>query len=444
MQIIVYDVHSPDNDGLLNTTGEFSIIKGERDAASGIIKDFWTQLKAAEAEAAKVEYEQKEAVDKKNEALEALEAARREVDGTMVDYRNNKKFSLQISDLILAGQVEEAQQVAAKQSEEWISKFSSDTVFRSEYNKMWADQRKYAVSDLLPESSTSAAAAAATKQPSKGAKGAKGASAAPAEKPVARGAEKAKDLIASLMLQASTEAARAKTSAPQHYSEEEEEDEDDVPAAAAADAPKAAPAKPVAPPKPVTNPAATAAEVFNFKVELPVIEDVAFVPPVVAVETQALSKDQIREEQKLKAQEAEERKKRKQESSDKKRVKAIELGKKSEEEERAAKAKAQAAAAAAAKAAAAAAAEAEAQAKAEAEEAAAAASEDSSARAYGKPSPSLNASALKPAATAIKRPAGKGSLLKKLKKFYQQYETAIVVAAVILLIIFILLIASLY
>lgn len=80
----------------LNSTGEFSIIKGERDAASGIIKDFWTQLKAAEAEAAKVEYEQKEAVDKKNEALEALEAARREVDGSMVDYRDNRKFSLQV------------------------------------------------------------------------------------------------------------------------------------------------------------------------------------------------------------------------------------------------------------------------------------------------------------------------------------------------------------
>jgi len=84
-----------------HSTGEFSIIKGERDAASGIIKDFWTQLKAAEAEAAKVEYEQKEAVDKKNEALEALDAARREVDGSMVDYRDNRKFSLQVRPLFL-------------------------------------------------------------------------------------------------------------------------------------------------------------------------------------------------------------------------------------------------------------------------------------------------------------------------------------------------------
>lgn len=80
------------------TAGEFSIIKGERDTASGIIKDFWTQLKAAEGEAAKVEYEQKEAVDKKNEALEALEAARREMDNGMVDYRDNRKFSLQVRD----------------------------------------------------------------------------------------------------------------------------------------------------------------------------------------------------------------------------------------------------------------------------------------------------------------------------------------------------------
>ena len=82
-----------------STAGEFSIIKGERDTASGIIKDFWTQLKTAEGEAAKVESEQKEAVDKKNEALEALEAARRELDGGMVDYRDNRKFSLQVRDL---------------------------------------------------------------------------------------------------------------------------------------------------------------------------------------------------------------------------------------------------------------------------------------------------------------------------------------------------------
>jgi hypothetical protein len=62
----------------------------------------------------------------------------------------------------------------------------------------------------------------------------------------------------------------------------------------------------------------------------------------------------------------------------------------------------------------------------------------------GKPSPSLNASALKPPATAVRRPVGKGNVLKKLKKFYQQNQVAIVVCAVIALILLILIAASFY
>lgn len=76
--------------------GEFSIIKGERDAASKVMSDFYDQLKAAEKEASKVEEEQKEAAERKNEAHEALEAVKREVDASMSDYRENRKFSLQV------------------------------------------------------------------------------------------------------------------------------------------------------------------------------------------------------------------------------------------------------------------------------------------------------------------------------------------------------------
>ena len=355
--------------------------------------------------------------------------------------KNNFHF-FKVRDLIASGQLEEAQELCNKHADEWMSKFSSDTVFRSEYSKAWADQRKFPVSELLPESSSTAVAAAAAKGPA-GGKGGK--AAAPAEKLVARGAEKAKDLIASLMLQASAEAARVKSGQQQSYDEEEESEPE-------MDAPKptvAAPVKPTAPAKLVSDPAAKAAEVFNFKVELPQIEDIAFVLPTVAgTVAETRTKDQIREEQRLKSKEAEERKQRRQETTEKKRVKAAEYSKKSEEEERVAKVKTSAVAAAAAQQAKAAAAEAAALAAAAAVEAAEAAAEASGSKEavayYGKPSPSLNASALKPAAAAIKRPAGKGNLLKKLKKFYHQNETTIVIATVALLILFILLFASLY
>lgn len=61
-----------------------------------VVNDFWSQLKAAEKESEKVQEEQEAVVEKKNEALEALEAARRELDATMAGYRENRKFSLQV------------------------------------------------------------------------------------------------------------------------------------------------------------------------------------------------------------------------------------------------------------------------------------------------------------------------------------------------------------
>ncbi|GAX75436.1 hypothetical protein CEUSTIGMA_g2880.t1 [Chlamydomonas eustigma] len=431
--------------------GEFSIIKGERDVASGILKDFWNQLKAAEAAASKVEEEQKEAVERKNEALEALEAARREVDGSMGEYRENRKFSLAVRDLLAAGRVEEAQEMCHAQVNQLVGKFSSDSVFRSEYNKAWAEQRRYAVSELLPESSNAAMAAAAAKQPAQ-AKAGKGAakSSVPAEKLVPRGAEKAKDIISALLMQASTEAARVKSNAPVEADYDEYDEPEALPepvpkaSTGASTAPPAVATKPAVAPKLVTNPAAKAAEVFNVKVDLPVIKAVEFVPPVIRAEVETVSKDKVREEQRLKALEAEQRKKKKLEVAEKKKAKAIELSKKSDEEERAGKAlRAQ-----------------QLQAKAvvpavvpqveeeEVAEVTQGGSEVTAVSAHhhgvGKPSPSLNASALKPPATAVRRPVGKGNLLKKLKKVYQQNQVVIAVCAVIALILFILIAASFY
>lgn len=64
------------------------------------------------------------------------------------------------------------------------------------------------------------------------------------------------------------------------------------------------------------------------------IEDVEFIPSSVTTSSTTLTKDQIRELERQKAQEAELRKKRRMEANDKKRVKAVELSKKQEEEEK--------------------------------------------------------------------------------------------------------------
>ena len=121
-----------------------------------------------------------DAVDRKNEAWETLEAARREAEGSATDFRDNRKFSLLVRDLVAAGQLEEAKEACKKQVEEGISRFFSDPTFRKEYCKSWAEQRRSAVSVLLPESGP----ALANPAPSTSAKGGAAAKAAPKAAPV--------------------------------------------------------------------------------------------------------------------------------------------------------------------------------------------------------------------------------------------------------------------
>lgn len=142
------------------------------------------------------------------------------------EYRDNRKFSLQVRDLVALGQAEEAQALCDAQADAMLSKLNLDTALRSEYCQLWADQRRNVVSDLLPESSTSAAAAAAAAP--KGAKRGKdkdGKDVAPV-KLVARGAEKAKDLIASIMAKASSEAAHRRSMTPAHHHDIEDLEEE--------------------------------------------------------------------------------------------------------------------------------------------------------------------------------------------------------------------------
>jgi len=43
-----------------------------------------------------------------------------------------------------------------EQVEEWLGKLTKDAVLRAEYDKLWSEQRKYMVSELLPTSSLTA------------------------------------------------------------------------------------------------------------------------------------------------------------------------------------------------------------------------------------------------------------------------------------------------
>lgn len=433
---------------------EFSILKSERDSAQKIISDIYAKLLVAEKGMKEVEEEQTEAVRLKNESLEALDAARDLLNADMKDYRENRKFSMQVRDMVAAGQVDEAAALCEAQVETWTTRLGTDIKFRTAYQKLWAGQRKVAVSELLPESSTEGSAAAAKGGRAGGADGDK-------PRAVANGAEKAKLLIASLMQQASQEAtvvraerAQARAIAdPRARNEEEDNYADDENAEpvvltpgeiltaameAAAKVSKSSSREPVAL---VKNPAAKAAEVFGAKVELPkVVAGPEFVLPessVAAEGESALSKEQVREEQRLKAKEAEERKKKRVEAAEEKRVKAAERQKVLEAEAKAAAAAAKTATAKAATAAA----KAAAAAKEEAEATSAAEAEASATSGRSLQSGPLNPLIKTTVVASAKRPASKG-VDKKLKKVWQQHQTSIVIAALVFLLVLILLMVS--
>ncbi|KAG2433500.1 hypothetical protein HYH02_012618 [Chlamydomonas schloesseri] len=315
--------------------GEFGILKAERDQAQGIIKEIMTKVKACEAEVKDMEEEQKEAVAAKNDALASLDKARNDMNESMVDYRDNRTFSLKVRDMVTAGQVEEARALCAAQMDEFVGKIAADFTFRKEYYSLWASQRRYAVSELLPDSTTVVKEPRAGDVGKPGAKGGKPEKGAKAPPPKPQGAEKAKLLIEQLMAEASAEISRKNAGRPPVVEDEGDADdeEDDTPAAPAAPVVEVVAAKPRA-----AAASARPADVLKM-VELPKIEDEEFVPPVLktdaerAAEKAEKDKESQRQEQMRRMAEAEEKKRKAAEAKEKKR-KEMEAKRKADEETR--------------------------------------------------------------------------------------------------------------
>ncbi|KAF5832142.1 hypothetical protein DUNSADRAFT_12044 [Dunaliella salina] len=288
---------------LAGMESEFSILKAERDAANGVVQDIQKKINDCSKELEEMDEEEKEMTKAKNDAYEALQKAREDKDASLRDYRENRRFALEIRDMVAAGQAEEAKGLAAAQVEEWVGKLTSDTHLRADYTKLWSEQRKYMVSELLPDSSLSAKQEAAAKAkaaaPSKQAKGKKEKEAAAPARP--------------------STAEQAKPSGPYVPPHGKE-------GGAAADKKKEDA------PRFVENPNAAA---MKNKVPLPrqyLEQDEEFVPPVEllsknesdnqAAVDEAQRRAKLREEQRAKAAEAEERKRKRAEAAEKKKVAA--------------------------------------------------------------------------------------------------------------------------
>lgn len=305
---------------------EMNILRGERDQAKDIIDDLQKKLAMVTAVLNDYDLERQDLESTKRDIQEQLKSLREEIDGHMFEWRANRKLSLQLRDLVAEGKAEEASSIAEQQVENYLGKLLTDTGFRREYIKLWSEQRRYLVSELLPDSGAPEPkpAAAAGKAGDKG----KGKPAAPL---VPQGAMKAQAIIAAALAEADAAVAAKRLAEPQApvqeaHSEHEEEAEEEAAAPAAlavrivpgitdeliASSAKAARAH-----------AKPAADKYKAVAELPEVPDYEYImPPPKEVSAETMSKEElkarVREEQRQKAAEAELRKKRRQEQQVKK------------------------------------------------------------------------------------------------------------------------------
>jgi hypothetical protein len=214
------------------------------------------------------------------------------------EWRENRKLSLAVRDLVETGHLDEARAMCDEQVAAFMGRLLSDAAYRAEYTAGWAEQRKYVVSDLLPGSGVAAAPDA---RDTRGRAG-KSAAEAPRGEPKVQGAVKAAALIEQLMAQAQATVAAQRGSqpaAPVETEESAESGDGEAPeangsASAAADAnggayrpPAAARAVPgateelLAAPKRSGKPKGASASVAKAMAEVPVLPDIEFEVPAV-------------------------------------------------------------------------------------------------------------------------------------------------------------------
>ncbi|KAI8477150.1 MAG: hypothetical protein J3K34DRAFT_516093 [Monoraphidium minutum] len=325
---------------------EVTSLRGERTQAVGILQEIQEKLREVTGGISELEAERGEVEAKKKALQEQIRAVQDESSELMQEWRENRKFSLSVRDLVEAGKLDEARAMCDEQVATYMGRLLNDKAYRKEYEQGWSEQRKYVVSELLPGSGAAqdvGRGGAGAGARDKGAKGA--ADAKPRGEPKVEGAAKAAALIEQLMqrAQATVAAQRVNMPQPAHESSEEEPEE----AAAGPDAngggadanggaPRAAAPRVVpgatedllAVKKAKSKPAAAAAAVK--RVEVPQVPEIQFEVPAVVVAkeepaeaagdlTEEQKKELIREENRRKAAEAAERKKRREEATQRKK-----------------------------------------------------------------------------------------------------------------------------
>lgn len=320
---------------------EVNILRGERDQAKDIIDDLQAKLSVVMGALADFDAERQDVESTKRELQEQIRVQREEIDAHMFEWRANRKLSLQLRDLVTEGKLEEATSLAEQQVQSYLTKLLVDSSYRHEYTRLWAEQRRYVVSELLPDSAPAdvrpPTGSGATGKDGKAGASGRDRSGKPSAPLVPQGAAKAQALIAAALEEANAAIAakRAAEPAAQHVQPADSGDGD----AAGDDDEDGAAESAAAPVEPATRavvPGATeemsaaprvqkqSKHAFDYAkamCEVPEVPDYEYLLPTSAPKSDAAHGDlsaadikaRIREEQRIKALEAEARKKRRQE-----------------------------------------------------------------------------------------------------------------------------------
>jgi len=295
---------------------EFNVVKGERKQAQGIVAEVTGRLVVVEGALKEIDAEMAELEGTKGELQRSLDEARGEGGAPSAEWRENRKHSVRVRELVAAGSLSEAKALCDAQIAAVMAKLRGDAGYRAEYCRAWREQRRTPISPLLPHTGPAdASASSGDVARLRGGAGPGGRK----PPPVPQGEAKAKALIAAALSEAAAAAGgrRAAAAAPDGAPASAPAGKYQPPGRGAPIVGDSGPSAPVRPAKP--------ADLSKLLASLPTVAyDEGFVPasrafaaaPAASAEEQAA---RVREENRRKMEEAEARKAR---NAEKKRARA--------------------------------------------------------------------------------------------------------------------------
>lgn len=125
---------------------ELKVLRDERQQCERVHKELRALEDKIAEELARIEKEVDAANTEKNNLYEKLKEARAARKEKLSDFNQNREFSRKVRTMVAEGRIDEAQTQCNEYSERLMFKLKTDNEYRDEYLRLWATQRKSAIS----------------------------------------------------------------------------------------------------------------------------------------------------------------------------------------------------------------------------------------------------------------------------------------------------------